>query len=144
MLEISGALMRKLEAHALEGYPSEVCGFLLGTDGDVRRVQGVRPGANLLAESTYDRYLIDPKDTLRADGDARERGLEILGFYHSHPDHPAAPSVYDVERAWPWYSYLILATSSGGVHAVRAWRLRDEEMAEEPLTVTDGEAEGSV
>ncbi|MEE9237888.1 MAG: M67 family metallopeptidase [Thermoplasmata archaeon] len=139
MLELPEALFRKLEAHALEGYPSEVCGFLLGVDGEVRRVHEVRPGTNLLADSTNDRYLIDPGDTLRADREARQNGFEILGFYHSHPNHPAAPSIHDVERAWPWYSYLILSSTPGGVQAVRAWRQEGEEMVEEPLHIENRE-----
>ncbi len=80
-----------------------------------------------------DRYLIDPKDTLDTERNAREKGQEILGFYHSHPDHPAVPSVYDKERAWPWYSYLILTTTSQGVLGARAWRLQEDEMVEDSL-----------
>ncbi|MFQ5838444.1 MAG: Mov34/MPN/PAD-1 family protein [Thermoplasmata archaeon] len=133
MLEIPETLFLKVEVHALEGYPSEVCGFLLGVDGEVRRIQEVRRAVNLLADSTNDRYLIDPRDTLRVDRDARRNGFEILGFYHSHPDHRAVPSSYDVERAWPWYSYLILATTSRGMQSARAWRLDGDEMAEESL-----------
>lgn len=133
MLEIPDTLFRKMEAHALEGYPSEVCGFLLGVDGEARQVREVRRASNVLADSTRDRYLIDPRDTLKVDRETRQRGLQIVGFYHSHPDHPASPSGYDVERAWPWYTYLILATTSRGVREARAWRLEGEKMVEEPL-----------
>jgi proteasome lid subunit RPN8/RPN11 len=133
MLELPETLLKKLEAHALEVYPSEACGFLLGMDGEVRRVQEVRRAANLLEDSTKDRYLIDPRDILKVDRESRQRGFEILGFYHSHPDHPAAPSLHDRDRAWPWYTYLILATTPRGVVDARAWRLGEEEMKEEPL-----------
>ncbi len=132
-MEIPEALFKELEVHALEGHPAEVCGFLLGLDGEVRQVLRVKRGDNLLAGSTNDRYLVDPKDTLEADREARLEGLDILGFYHSHPDHPAAPSSYDRERAWPWYSYLILATTAHRVQDAKAWRLEGDEMKEEPL-----------
>ncbi len=138
MLRLPRSLRPRLEAHALEGYPSEVCGFLLGMG---RQVREVRPATNLRADRGRDRYEVDPRDTLRADRYARERGLEILGFYHSHPDHPAVPSAFDAERAWPVYSYLILATSPDGVEDVRAWRLNGERMEEEALRFTE-EGEG--
>ncbi len=142
MLEIPDPLLRRLEAHAVEGYPSEVCGLLVGTDGEVRVVSEVKRGVNLLGDSTTDRYIIDPRDILRTDREAREMGLEVLGFYHSHPNHPAAPSAYDVERAWPWYSYLILATTPQGVQAARAWRHEGDGMAEETIQITRDEKEG--
>lgn len=132
MLEVPGEALREMETYAKEGYPREVCGFLLGSDGDVRRVERVRPGRNLETERK-DRYALDPLDFIRVDREAREQDLEILGFYHSHPDHPPQPSAYDRERAWPWYSYIILSTTSRGVQGVRSWRLEGKEMRQEEL-----------
>lgn len=133
MLELPEDLEEELEAHALQGYPAEVCGLLLGVDGEVRRVTAARRATNLRADTTRDRYEIDPRDIVDGDREARESGLAILGFYHSHPDHPAAPSRYDAERAWPWYSYVILATTLDGVQTTTSWRREGEEMVEEPL-----------
>lgn len=138
-LEISEALLDEISSHAVEGYPAEACGFLLGVEGEPRQVRQVRRGANLLADSTRDRYLIDPTDTLKAEKEAQESGMEVLGFYHSHPDHPAVPSSHDRERAWPWYSYLIVATTIDGVQAVRSWRLQEEGMVEDPLRLIQRE-----
>lgn len=139
MLQLRRSLRPRLEAHALEGYPSEVCGFLLGVG---REVQEVRPATNLRAGSTRDRYEVDPRDTLEADRYAREHGLEILGFYHSHPGHPAVPSAFDAERAWEVYSYLILATAADRVGDLRAWRLNGGRMEEEPLQLIGDREEG--
>lgn len=133
MLLMPRSLRQKLEAHAREGYPSEVCGFLLGVEREVREVQRA---TNLRAGSTRDRYEVDPRETLQADRYARENNLDILGFYHSHPNHPAVPSAHDAERAWPVYSYLILATAADRVEDMRSWRLDGGRMVEEPLQVT--------
>ncbi|MFQ5907980.1 MAG: M67 family metallopeptidase [Thermoplasmata archaeon] len=133
MLELEERLLQELREHAREGYPSEVCGVLLGLDGEVRKVTAIRRATNLRAATTRDRYEIDPRDIVDADREARDRGLLMLGFYHSHPDHPAAPSRYDTERAWPWYTYLILATALEASGDVTAWRREEEEMVEEPL-----------
>ncbi|MFQ5918695.1 MAG: Mov34/MPN/PAD-1 family protein [Thermoplasmata archaeon] len=133
MLEVPESLLEELRRHAREGYPSEVCGLLLGLDGEVRQVTATRRATNLRAGTTRDRYEIDPQDIVDGDRDARGRDLEILGFYHSHPDHPAAPSQYDADRAWPWYSYVILATSAEGPGEATAWRRAETGMVEEPL-----------
>ncbi|MFQ6012388.1 MAG: Mov34/MPN/PAD-1 family protein [Thermoplasmata archaeon] len=133
MIELPVTMLKDLRQHALQGYPSEVCGLLLGLDGEVRRVIAIRRATNLRAAATRDRYEIDPQVIVDGDREARDRGLAILGFYHSHPDHPAAPSRHDTERAWPWYTYLILATTAEGVEEATAWRRDEEGMVEEPL-----------
>ncbi len=133
MLELPENLLEELRLHAREGYPSEVCGLLLGLDGEVRRITATRRATNLRAATTRDRYEINPQDIVDGDREARERDLVIVGFYHSHPDHPAAPSQYDTERAWPWYSYVILATSAKGNGTATAWRRKETGMVEEPL-----------
>lgn len=133
MIEVPLELRSRMEAHALAGYPAEACGVLLGRDGKVRRVAAVREATNLRASTRWDRYEIDPQDLLAAEREARQTGLVVLGFYHSHPDVPAAPSATDTARAWPWYTYLILATTEQGVRDARAYRLDGERMDEEPL-----------
>jgi proteasome lid subunit RPN8/RPN11 len=83
------------------------------------------------------RYQISPDDLRRLDADLRREELEILGFYHSHPDHPAAPSAFDIEHAWPWYSYLIVRVSAGRAAELACWQLNDDRaaMRSEPLDV---------
>ena len=115
--------------HGEEGYPDEVCGFLLGTrvDGD-KVVREVRPVANRWEETEQRRrrFLIGPEDFLKAERDARAAGWEILGFYHTHPDHPARPSETDREAAWPGYSYVIQSVRDRRADEVHSWVLQDD------------------
>lgn len=78
------------------------------------------------SESERNRFLIDPREQLHVEKDARTRGLEVLGYYHSHPDHPARPSSYDREHAWPWYSYVILSVRGGEPQDMTSWVLTDD------------------
>lgn len=129
------AAMRR---QARASYPRECCGALLGV-ADPRypsdkRVLDVLPAENEREDSPQDRFLISSGEVLRFEREAARRGLQVLGFYHSHPDHPARPSEYDRDHAWPWYSYLILEVRDGRDGALRAWRLsEDRERFEEEL-----------
>ena len=115
---------RVIREHAREAYPHECCGFLLGRfDEDVRIVAGLARADNARADSPRNRYSIAPKDFLRVERAARERGHEVVGFYHSHPDHPARPSEFDREHAWPVYAYLIVSVHAGEPGELTAWRL---------------------
>lgn len=105
-----------IRAHGAEGYPHEICGIMLGprvqgTSGRV--VTEVRPARNIVTERAHDRYEIDPRDHMRIQREADAADLEIIGYYHSHPDHPAQASRFDTERAWAGYVYLIVAIHSG-------------------------------
>lgn len=116
--------MQRLEQMAATGYPYETCGLLLGTQHDgFARVLDVCQARNLNAERAYDRYELDPNDLLAAETAARQRGLFVIGVWHSHPDHCAQPSETDRAAAWEAWSYLILAVSREGVNEVRSWRL---------------------
>src|SRR5271169_2550742 len=110
MLVLPREVQEEIFAHARSGYPHEVCGVLLG------KMHGIAPGErreavssfrakNLNEDRPHDRYLMDPSDMNAADVAARERGLEIVGFYHSHPDHPAVASKTDLENSSPWGGY---------------------------------------
>lgn len=116
------AVLRHLAAAA---YPWEGCGVLVGAvdafGGEVS-VRSVSGAANLSPRGR-DRYELDPLAIVRAERAAREAGLDVVGFWHSHPDHPAVPSRLDTERAWADYLYVIVSTSPGGSFEVRAWRL---------------------
>jgi proteasome lid subunit RPN8/RPN11 len=136
MLTISKDLLDKINAHARKGYPREVCGILFGKESDFRQVIDVRPVRNL-EELVNDRFRMDPKDIMKAENDAEAKKLLVLGYYHSHPDHPAIASQFDKDRAWPWYSYLIVSVTSVGVNNFKSWRLQETEMIEEIVKITD-------
>ncbi|MGH7558435.1 MAG: M67 family metallopeptidase [Gemmatimonadota bacterium] len=118
-----------IRGHAETGYPREVCGFLLGTmDPAVRlfSVHEVRPAINRRGHRSSRRYRIDPEDYRAAERQASERGWEVVGIYHSHPDAPARPSDYDREHAWPNSAYLIVSVEAGEAGATTAWLLAED------------------
>ena len=130
--------LAELRAHGREAYPHECCGALLAEptgDGDQRHVRDLLPVANERNDSRHNRFLISSAEVQRLEREARHRGLDLVGVYHSHPDHPAEPSAFDREHAWPWYSYVILEVRGGRVGAIRAWRLAEDRsrFEEEPL-----------
>ena len=134
-LELGEALRERLRQWAQQGYPRECCGLLLGRSADgVVRVAEATSARNLNTERAQDRFELDPQDFLRADTLARERGLEIVGVWHTHPDHPAVPSATDLESAWEGWSYLILSVAAQGVQAMRSWRLAGREFVEEHIS----------
>jgi len=84
---------------------------------------------NRREDSPQNRFSVAPKDVIDADRAAQARGLDVVGWYHSHPDHPARPSEYDREHAWPWYSYIILSVAKGTAAEMTSWRLQDDRAA---------------
>ena len=98
--------------HAEEGYPHEICGILIGPAGK-GTASDARRARNLVVERARDRYEIDPLDQIRVQRECDATGMEIVGYYHSHPDHPARPSVFDTERAWARMLYLIVSVENG-------------------------------
>lgn len=125
MLKISTADYAEIRRHAEDAYPLECCGILIGTfDADDRAVHAVVRCTNTAAGSRQTTYDIDPRELIRAQRDARERGLEIVGFYHSHPDHPARPSPTDLEQAhWIGCSYVIASVLSGRTSETKSFLL---------------------
>lgn len=123
-----------LEQRARAGYPRETCGLLVGRQSgaevDVRAVVAAR---NLNTERAEDRFELDPQAFLEADQAARDAGLELVGIWHSHPDHPALPSATDHASAWEGWSYLILSVDGSGVQGVQSWRLADGKFEEEEV-----------
>jgi proteasome lid subunit RPN8/RPN11 len=133
-LRLSAELRTLLERWVLAGYPEETCGLLLGErsqEGSV--IQRVMQAKNLNRERAQDRYELDPQDFLVADTQARALGLNVLGVWHSHPDHPARPSKTDREAAWPEWSYVILSVSRNGVQDIRSWRLNGNHEFDEEV-----------
>jgi len=126
MIEIAGTLMEDIRDHGREAYPEECCGALLGRGGDPARVSRVERIENSRGSERVRRYEVSPEDYRRLEALAEAKGLDLLGFYHSHPDHPAAPSAYDREHAFPFFHYLVCAVASGRPGEVTAWALSEE------------------
>jgi proteasome lid subunit RPN8/RPN11 len=101
-----------IKAHGSEGYPHEICGILIGTRGTGITSEAKR-ARNLVVDRARDRYEIDPLDHIRIQREADAAGLDILGYYHSHPDHPAQASKFDTERSWAGYVYVIVSIAKG-------------------------------
>jgi len=130
MIRIAAALLEEIRHAVRHGYPEEVCGVLLGpVSARDRIVLRVVPVANAREEERARRYLIPAERLREIESTAQRDGLDIVGFYHSHPDHPAIPSGYDRDHAWPWYTYLIVSVSAGNGTVTRAWRLADDRSA---------------
>lgn len=140
-LWISGHVAEKIRAHGAETYPHECCGALLGHDSEigsqdaVREVLALYPLVNRRDDSPRNRFSISPEDFRAAEKAARERGLELIGWYHSHPDHPPLPSEFDREHAWPWYSYVIVSVVEREPKQMTSWRLADNRLRFEPEVI---------
>jgi len=126
-LRVPKAVIDAIKAHGRSAYPEEGCGYLIGIPGEPRRVDEARPARNVAPDLRERRYDVDPRDTLRVGAELRGTGREILGFFHSHPDHAARPSPFDLERAWDWYTYVVVAVEKGRPVDLRAWRLAEGE-----------------
>lgn len=141
MLKISHSLIRQIYDHTEASYPYECCGVMIGTMGETKVVYAFRTCKNLNKERAHDRYEMDPLDMLRAGREFEDSPWDIIGIYHSHPDHPSRPSQTDTDRAWPDYSYVIISVQRGIVGSTQSWVLDEKEhqFFEEPLVVVEGE-----
>ena len=145
-LRITAADLERIERHGETAYPEECCGVLVGreaTGEEPATVEQVVAADNERADSRHNRYVISPQTLLGAQRDARERGLDIVGYYHSHPDHPARPSEFDREHAWPGTSYLIVSVREGKAVDRRSFRLRDDRTAFDEEAIVTAPAERS-
>jgi proteasome lid subunit RPN8/RPN11 len=124
-----------IRAHGRDAFPHECCGALLGRNGEVHEVFAL---PNTTEEGPRRRFLVRPDDYRAAEKRARETGFELLGFYHSHPDHPARPSQYDLDHAWPSFSYVIVSVMGGEDKLLTSWRLKDDRSTfdEENVQIT--------
>jgi proteasome lid subunit RPN8/RPN11 len=135
-LKMAEDIGRRIRAHGVETYPHECCGAMLGRDGEnEREVIDLLPLANRRDDSPRNRFEVTPDDVRFAEKTARENQLELVGWYHSHPDAPARPSEYDRNHAWPWYSYVIVSILKGEPADMTSWRLRDEREAYNPEAI---------
>lgn len=138
-LRLSPEAEAAIRAHAREEYPHECCGALLGREeGEVRVVEQVIRLANERTDERERRFYVSPQQVLMAERCARDAGLLLLGFYHSHPDHPPIPSEYDREHALPFYSYPIVSVKQGEPTELRSWRLREDRSGYEEEVVLQG------
>ena len=117
-----------IKRHGIADYPHECCGFLLGeVNGETKTVRRCEPVQNSREdENRHNRYFIRPEDYMRIEQLARSEDLEIIGFYHSHPDAEARPSQYDLDYSWPFYSYIIISIKNGKAEELTSWHLKDD------------------
>lgn len=127
-LTLARSQLELLHAHAREGYPHEVVG-ILGGDRATGRVTRVVALTNERADSPRNRYLVGPLVLMRAERALEAEGLEVVGYYHSHPDHDALYSGYDRDHALPNMAYLIVSVQDGCIAESRAWVLREDRSA---------------
>ena len=129
-LIISPELYYQITAHLQAAYPNEGAGLLLGQANGTeaaKTVKAVLPLANKFESGEqYHRYLITAQDMLQGEIEAEKLGLDVIGVFHSHPDHPAQASEYDREHALPWYSYLIVSVQKGRAADAHSWVLNDD------------------
>ncbi len=135
-LTINAAVDRAIRAHGQETYPHECCGALVGKDDHVTAVVSL---PNTTEEGPRRRFLVRPSDYRLAEQRASELGGELLGFYHSHPDHPARPSQYDLDHAWPNFAYIIVAVVLGAAGDMTVWYLKEDRSSFEEGSLHHGE-----
>ena len=129
MLYLSSEMEAEIRTAGEAAYPDECCGVLIGgIDNDGAKIAKRAEAVNNSREDgeKYHRFLITPEDVFRAEKTARAAKLELLGFYHSHPGHPASPSEYDREHALPFYSYVIVSVENGKAKDIRSWELSSD------------------
>jgi proteasome lid subunit RPN8/RPN11 len=138
-------LVDEIRRHGEATYPEECCGFLVAkapSDGheEDRRILRIVHVENRMEGARGHRFVIPPEELRRFESSLEGTGELVVGFYHSHPDHPAVPSLFDQEHAWPWYTYLVLAVDSGRAGELGAFELgaNDRRFSSIPWTVDRG------
>jgi len=142
-LLISAELAEGIRRHGAETFPHECCGALLGRDisnefgQEQREVSALFPLINRRDDSPRNRFAVTAEDVKDAEKAGRQQSLDVVGWYHSHPDHPARPSQFDREHAWPWYSYIIVSVMAGQPAEMTSWRLNDDrqDYSPEPIQI---------
>jgi proteasome lid subunit RPN8/RPN11 len=129
MLKLSLEMEKNIRADGEAAYPNECCGVLIGKvdNAGIKTVKSTLTINNAREDGEqYHRFLITPEDMMKAEQTARTMKLDVIGFYHSHPDHPAAPSGYDKDHALPFYSYVIVSVDKGKAQVLTSWELTDD------------------
>ena len=125
-LLVDAKIDAEIRRHGEETYPHECCGALVGSGNHVTATVAL---PNTTEEGPRRRFMVRPSDYRVAEQKASELGGDLLGFYHSHPDHPARPSQYDLDHAWPTFAYIIVAVASGKSAAMTVWYLKEDRSA---------------
>ena len=140
MIALNHEQLSEMRAHGERDYPYECCGLMLGRfESGPKKVLEIYPISNAREEEAKrNRFLIRPEELMRGEKYAREQGFDVVGFYHSHPDDVAVPSQYDLEHAWPTYSYVVMSVEKGRTVDLRSWemeadrsRFNEEEIVSE-------------
>ena len=136
-LKIENQLMEIIHRHAISTYPDECCGFIFGKENQIRIIDEVLPVRNSKEGDKGRRYVISPTDYIHAEKKAEKKKTTLLGVYHSHPDHQAKPSFYDLEHAVIFFSYIIVSVVKGDVTDTTSWQLNDrKEFQQEEILKT--------
>jgi proteasome lid subunit RPN8/RPN11 len=135
-LTITSGVDAAIRIHGQQTYPHECCGALVGRDGAVTAIVAL---PNTTDEGPRRRFMVRPSDYQLAERRATELGGELLGFYHSHPDHPARPSQYDLDHAWPTFAYIIVAVADGAATDMTVWYLQEDRSRFEEGSLNHGE-----
>jgi proteasome lid subunit RPN8/RPN11 len=146
MIRLDPGHEEAMRRHGETDYPNECCGLLIGvlSANGAKRVDEVVPLSNVREQDArHNRFLIAPEDLLRGERYARERQREIIGFYHSHPDHPAVPSAFDLANAWPVYSYVIVSVRDGHAGSIQSWELLSDRSRFESEEIETRQSKGS-
>ncbi len=141
MIELRESHLNEIREHGERDYPFECCGLLIGRFSDGKKtVAETYPISNAREEEAKrNRFLIRPEELLRGEKLARQKGLDVVGFYHSHPDDKARPSQYDLDHAWPTYSYIIASILQGQAVDVQSWEMTDDRSSFESEVISQGE-----
>jgi proteasome lid subunit RPN8/RPN11 len=135
-LNVTSAVDQAIRWHGQETYPHECCGAMVGRGDQVIDVVAL---PNTTEEGPRRRFLVRASDYREAEQRAAELGADLLGFYHSHPDHPARPSQYDLDHAWPTFAYVIVAVAAGAAGDMTVWYLKDDRSTFEEGSLQHGE-----
>jgi len=129
MIQLAPQQHDEISAHGERDYPYECCGLLLGhfAEHGAKVCTEIYPISNAREEEAKrNRFLIRPEELMRGEKEAAAKGLDIVGFYHSHPDDRAVPSQYDLDHAWPVYSYIVVSVRSGQAVDLRSWEMQSD------------------
>ena len=144
MITLNQAHMEAINAHGERDYPFECCGLLIGRfaeDGSKEVVETYPISNAREEEAKRNRFLIRPEELLAGERAALKKGLDVVGFYHSHPDEPAVPSRYDLDHAWPIYSYIIVSVGEGSARDLQSWEMEDDRSRFNPEAIKEIEKE---
>ncbi len=138
-LTITSEALKQIHAHGEAAYPHEGAGLLLGrVQGETKQVEAILPLENAREESArHNRYLLTAEDYMKAEQQAARMGLDVLGVFHSHPDHPNRPSEFDRDWAMPWFSYIITSVLAGKATESRSWVLVEDHTAFQEEVITE-------